>query len=533
MVGLEASLHTSVGDEISQLRKNDKEIDGDIEFDDEPTPLNAEEDFDASELLASPLFNNSTNKLSDSFGNDDSFGTFHEEITENTTRAQVQQSQPSCSASGGYNPSDGGDFAQHRSYDVLKQQPARLYNSPSRTTSAESAYSQVSYDSQPPTHGSVGSPQMGSYQPNDGQGLASGMNSYVASQQQMSPSKVPPGRTQSMPLTSSSFQRGIQFQQQAMANQYQQQQEQLLQQDNFVGQGEQMSMQMQQSGSSYPMQGSPSRSASYCSPRQGGRSFVNQPPATAPGYGQLQSSSQHGSSSYSSPNRNGSYSNIPPQNIRAMNDLQRMQMSVQGMNHSNGSLSQTVHGEPFRRTSGMMDQQSLSHSMHDQRSNSFRGLPSSGSPSFAMMPAHSNVSIATPDMHGRKEMDMSTSSAVNGNGPLSANEAMEKLCESMKRSAMSRSLIKQFSGRNLSRQNSGRLVTRGVMRASSARSLADDGSGRGTPSAAVPIRRISNTKHHLQHPTRGVYRHDSQQSLNSQSNHGISLHLDGRNMGAL
>ena len=96
--------------------------------------------------------------------------------------------------------------------------------------------------------------------------------------------------------------------------------------------------------------------------------------------------------------------------------------------------------------------------------------------------------------------------------------------------------MKQYSGRSLVQaQNSGLMMgkqhsNRNLMgRQGSHRNLMDDGSGRGTPTSVM--RRMSNSKHRLQHPVRGLYRHDSQQSLNGQSNHGISLQIDGRNMG--
>merc|ERR1712187_844837 len=81
--------------------------------------------------------------------------------------------------------------------------------------------------------------------------------------------------------------------------------------------------------------------------------------------------------------------------------------------------------------------------------------------------------------------------------PATLNEAMEKLCGSMKRSAMSRSLVKQLSSRGVHKQNSrNNLVQRqnsGVGRSNSGhlmmgkqfsnRSLIEDNSGRGTAPA--------------------------------------------------
>jgi hypothetical protein len=118
--------------------------------------------------------------------------------------------------------------------------------------------------------------------------------------------------------------------------------------------------------------------------------------------------------------------------------------------------------------------------------------------------------------------------------PSNVNEAMEKLCESMRRSAMSRSLVKQFSGRSLtrshsghglSRSNSGRMTKnlsgrnlgrnnsgRQLSGANSGRSLQRTHSGRQVPvdtPELQPVRRMSqDTKHRLT-PTRGVFRNHS------------------------
>ncbi|KAL7576388.1 hypothetical protein ACA910_018195 [Epithemia clementina (nom. ined.)] len=125
-------------------------------------------------------------------------------------------------------------------------------------------------------------------------------------------------------------------------------------------------------------------------------------------------------------------------------------------------------------------------------------------------------------------------------GPLSVNDAMEKLCESMKRSAMSRTLVKQFSSgaRGVSRNNSAGMMMGGrqnVRRSSSNRAMPlDDNSHRSSEGRpAVPMRRVSNTKHQLQ--GRGVYRHGSGHlsGVNNMGNSNISLQIDGRNMGSL
>jgi len=112
------------------------------------------------------------------------------------------------------------------------------------------------------------------------------------------------------------------------------------------------------------------------------------------------------------------------------------------------------------------------------------------------------------------------------------NEAMEKLCESMRRSAMSRSLVKQLSGRNmpqrgnLSRQGSARLTKqlsgRNLARANSGRSIQRTHSGRAAMDNApnMPVRRVAHDpKHRIQQlangagHSRGVLRHKSSGAL--------------------
>ena len=114
--------------------------------------------------------------------------------------------------------------------------------------------------------------------------------------------------------------------------------------------------------------------------------------------------------------------------------------------------------------------------------------------------------------------------------PATVNDAMEKLCESMRRSAMSRSLVKQLNGRNLSRnnsasargltkQNSGRSIARhnsGVsgktlVRANSGRSIQRSASGRAglLPKHRIQRDALSSSLHSQGPPGRGVFRHKS------------------------
>merc|ERR1712232_126769 len=109
------------------------------------------------------------------------------------------------------------------------------------------------------------------------------------------------------------------------------------------------------------------------------------------------------------------------------------------------------------------------------------------------------------------------------------NEAMEKLCESMRRSAMSRSLVKQLSG--LNRQNSSRSLNRSnsgvgvsnLRKQLSGRNLRRTTSAKvsdGTSRSNLPIRR-TDAKHRIQRetvesrqavPGRGVFRNNSSHS---------------------
>ena len=124
-------------------------------------------------------------------------------------------------------------------------------------------------------------------------------------------------------------------------------------------------------------------------------------------------------------------------------------------------------------------------------------------------------------------------------------EAMEKLSDSMRRTAMTRSIVKQLSNQSLVRHTSskglmGRQASfRGMIggKQLSIRNLASQASDRsltGGEAGRTPVRRLSSSaKHHLHHHGhRGVFRHeDSQRSLNGHSNHGIHLQIDGRNVG--
>ena len=259
---------------------------------------------------------------------------------------------------------------------------------------------------------------------------------------------------------------------------------------------------------------------------------------------------------------------------------QKQQLRANGGDRSDhpGSISclnQTVHGtgnSVLMRDivpGSAVFKQPLSQSMHNQLSrtdmrsasfharefkSSFGGvagsrnnIPVTGSAELKKLNV-SALSEETSQQRRQQQKDNNTQPVC---------EAMEKLCETMKRSAMSRSLVK-----NLSRQNSGRsqltrqsssnssrglplrknsshgasLTKPSLSRHSSARSSSgqQDGSDASIPIRSAPVRRVSsNAKHRLQTPTRGVLRHDSHLSHNSMhgSSHGIRLQVDGQNMG--
>jgi hypothetical protein len=120
--------------------------------------------------------------------------------------------------------------------------------------------------------------------------------------------------------------------------------------------------------------------------------------------------------------------------------------------------------------------------------------------------------------------------------------AMEKLCETMKRSAQSRNMVKQLSGRNLTEQGSQRSLGSGRRKA-----LSREGSFQGLDSDSLgssghsrPSRRsIHDTKHRIIRdaaPGRGIYRHNSSSSLVRSGNgnaNRASMQFDDHSYGHL
>lgn len=429
MVGLQASLHTSVGDGIADLAKHHKDPLSSEIHDDED--VFAEDDFDPEELLNSPLFNDSESK----FPLDASFGSFHTDYKSTPSLAESSVSQ-------GFEHSDTGKLSSSSSLTPFVSQPHRTPGTPTKSS------------------------------------VSAGSSAYVPSFQPQSPPKL----------------------------------HQLHQVDNGFSMLQQMQQQQQPPQQPHPapasgsvnMHSSPIRSVSY---HGSGQSLGNQMSTRMDNF-----------------------------------QMQQMQLQINQVGHSN--LSQSLHEVPFNgehrmisvNTSYRNGVDSLASSMHNDSMHSQQVNVSTtpSAPPFGTFAG--NVSIATEMQSSKPNFQVYDQPGMaQPQNAASLNEAMEKLCESMKRSAMTRSLVKQISGRSLvsqgrqgssrgllSRQNSGLM---GKQRSN--RSLMDESSGRG-----APIRRMSNSKHHIQHHGRALYRHDSQQSLNSQSNHGISLHIDGRNMGA-
>lgn len=526
MVGLEASLHTYVGEEVGELMKSDSQpvaaFAAESEAADDDVDPFALGDFDPEELLKSPMLGNSINGFSHSIS-ENSFGTYDVGDLDCKPCSIPTQGMASYQS-------------QMRSFDAVKQHPSMQQQELYPATMGQSREEGVSSDA------------TGVVQAMPHQQVSDKFNMRFGNQPASPPRRLDSIKHSPMPPAPMTPSQHIQ------------------QQMKFQEQGGPFQAQLSQGSASFGSSGvehqsnvnpyndqvnallmaSPSAS-NYSSPRHGAtylspgptNSFSSAIPAV-PQAAPFATSVSQSNSCYSSPSRQGSsYASQGPQDL---NQLQQMQQFVSqplpgGIQpNSAAGLSRTIHGEPYRTTSmNSMMNQGLTSSMHGDTSltSSLRSSSVHGANQFAPSPGFSNVSIAsgmqmTKSYHGERSLDVSSHSQTPTGAPLS--EAMEKLCESMKRSAMSRSMIKQYSGRGpMLKQGS----SRGLMRQNSSRSgmLDDVSSGRGTPTGMVPVRRVSmNAKHQLQHPVRGVYRHDSQQSLNH-SNHSISLHMDGRNMG--
>ena len=232
------------------------------------------------------------------------------------------------------------------------------------------------------------------------------------------------------------------------------------------------------------------------------------------------------------------------------------------MTNRNGSLNTAVSSLSVS-TGGMNMTEGGQASMNSSMPNiqNQRGsAPGRGTRGASSVPASPNpisLSQMSASLQGRSSRNTGRTRGptpkVDANGKVipgssadpGINEAMEKLCESMRRSAMSRNLVKQLSSKSVQRQGSSRSLPRSnsmPRKQLSGRSLSanlgigDDGSGRGTPTRAVPIRRLSDAKHRLHQRAAGMH-FSRQNSMGSQSSVASApktfLQLDDQSLGAL
>lgn len=502
MVGMQASIHTSVDDE-QDLSKNQADL---VDLLDADDPVNAfsDDDFDPDELLNSPLFNDFAKQqqvddtLQDSFGSFAMDGSGREEDdanfepiaspTRTTTPRQDRLASPQRTVSGPASFSSSSPFrspSKSRLQPPFSMMPQQLPRSPSKLSRSprmpvrQSPKRAVSYSAASGVQGNTAMPSMDAQLQQMQQQLS-----------QMSTVGNGNGLSQSMhtPFTQSPQLTSMQVPQQTADN---------------------LGTSMHSESLRGSMRGEPLQNVSA----------------------HVQSMQQ----SMGNPMMNNQVMNGQMMQGQVMNG----QMNQQQMLNAQGMNGQMVQNQQF---AGQMVPQMSPQMNHQQMNQQMNGQ---------FVSFQGNVSIAT-DMQSPKPnfpqvMGQQQNPAM-GQGqkaPATLNDAMEKLCESMKRSAMTRGLVKQISSRSVSRQNSARGMgslsrqnsARGIMRQNSARgmmkqlsnrALMSEGSGRGN----TPIRRMSSSKHTLTHHGRGIYRHDSQQSLNSQSAHGMNLHIDGRNVGA-
>jgi hypothetical protein len=213
--------------------------------------------------------------------------------------------------------------------------------------------------------------------------------------------------------------------------------------------------------------------------------------------------------------------------------------------HNDGMMNHSLHG-PIS-TSGSLNTSFHRDDYQRRSSTPFKDLSTVGHTGMQV-----NVAIQSEQRSPQKYFNggggYESPSAVHPKAvmpPTNINDVMEKLSVSMRRSAMSRSMVKHISGRSLVSQNSARgllasqsssrglvpnqgpvanhLANRNMMKQGSERSFGVDG-------RPVPIRRLStNAKHHP--PGQSTLRNSSHRSLNH-SNHGqITLQIDDRNVG--
>ena len=298
-------------------------------------------------------------------------------------------------------------------------------------------------------------------------------------------------------------------------------------------QGMQQALQMRQQGNPGGMQGgggnNPMMNMQGGGPNMGGQMMGGNPNMQGMGSGMQ--------------NMQGGMNNSVGRNGSLNNAVSNLQGSMNGLNMGGGPAANSMNAS----------MPNLGQNFPQPRGGSLPTSPNAV-PSLAQMNA--SLRAGNSSRSGGRTRGPTPKVDMNGKviGGTSAdpgiNEAMEKLCESMRRSAMSRNLVKQLSGKSVSRTGSARSLSRsnsgaGMRKQMLGRTLSggmargDDGSGRGTPTRTVPIRRLSNSKHRIHARAapgnRGAFRTNSmgsQASVHSQGGNTY-LQLDDQSLGAL
>lgn len=254
----------------------------------------------------------------------------------------------------------------------------------------------------------------------------------------------------------------------------------------------------------------------------------------------LEMQTSQGDAQNSVPQNGMANMNMPQNNLNNMTNMNNMN-SMNNMDNMNNMNQQQTQQSPFGMQGMMNANNGINRRAPDrsfsapvmQRSAGFSGnfggqqqpprrpqkQPQAAGTSLAAM-------AASLQGGGQGGGQGETGQGSSGGGPGNVNEAMEKLCESMRRSAMSRSMVRQLSGRSapnsrgMSRSKSGGLPRGTLSRNVSGRSIQRAHSGTDSLRGA-PIRRpTQDKKFRIQRdalsgsggpPGRGVFRHKSSQ----------------------
>lgn len=529
-----------------------------LEGDDEPQrpTFDDSDDFDPSALLSQPLFNDIDEELNtstDDFLNDPVAISEASSASSGSQLQQQQQQQFQQQQQQQQNPGFQTQQQPHSSFFQAAHQPEQSCSQPGSPSYTGMPQNMSVGGSQSPLN------QMGSFEPKN---VSTGMSSSSASRIQevqsriqqvqeqiqrvqiasnpslmgqgqpprqppfqvagmmnsaggMRSSRSPPGRSVSMPLRRNPNMQGN-----------------TMNQPTFMMQQPMQNLQQQQAMMGTSMDGSVNSAMSNMNNSM--NNSINNVNATNNSFGNMNNFGQtmDNGNVPSLVGFNPNMNNMMQQNMTDMNSLNPTPFADNGHATHQNSLSQAnTMGMMGGQTPGMMQTGGFDPSQLQQafQTTQAQGLLPGGSP---------------------------------GQGGQGVNEAMEKLCETMRRSAMSRSMVKQLSGRSLtkqhsnrslSRQNSGRLTKqisgRNLARANSGRSLNRANSGRSLQRTAsgrqmmesgeLPIRRMSVDHKHRIHrdavinnqgpPGRGVFRHKSQSAIMGASK--TVLNIDGNTVG--